>query len=183
MFGRFVPGANKSTNENQNPIKHSNIKTPAELRIQKEMTDIDIPKNVELIFPDKNNFLEFKSRIKIVDKDSYWYGATYDFLFKVSTNYPNEAPKIMCLTKIYHPNIDLKGNICLNILKQDWSPILGISVIIFGLLFLFYEPNTNSPLNLDAANVLRENESLFISNVKKTLQGKNVDGEDFPKLI
>ncbi len=38
---------------------------------------------------------------------------------------------------MFHPNIDLEGNICLNILREDWKPVLSISSIIYGLQFLF----------------------------------------------
>jgi ubiquitin-conjugating enzyme E2 M len=39
--------------------------------------------------------------------------------------------------QVFHPNIDLDGNICLNILREDWKPVLSISSIIYGLQFLF----------------------------------------------
>ena len=38
---------------------------------------------------------------------------------------------------MYHPNIDLEGNICLNILREDWKPVLSINSVIYGLSFLF----------------------------------------------
>lgn len=38
---------------------------------------------------------------------------------------------------MYHPNIDLEGKICLNILREDWKPVLSISSVIYGLQFLF----------------------------------------------
>ena len=51
-----------------------------------------------------------------------------------------------CL-QIYHPNIDLDGNVCLNILREEWKPVLNINHIIYGLQFLFSEPNPDDPLN------------------------------------
>ncbi len=39
--------------------------------------------------------------------------------------------------QVYHPNIDLEGNICLNILREDWKPVLNVSSVIIGLQFLF----------------------------------------------
>ena len=40
--------------------------------------------------------------------------------------------------EIYHPNINLEGKVCLNILREDWKPVLDINAVIYGLIFLFY---------------------------------------------
>ena len=186
-LGSFVPGGAPAKHSGaEGPAKHhlSGQKSPAELRIQGELTGMkDIPGNVQLIFPDPNKLLDFKVKIKVNDEDSLWHGATYEFSVSVPLTYPISPPVIKCLTKIYHPNIDLAGNVCLNILRKDWRPILGISVVIFGLLFLFVEPNPDDPLNLEASEIYRNNKSKFVENVKKSLKGKSVDGVDFPKLI
>lgn len=42
-----------------------------------------------------------------------------------------------CETLVYHPNIDLEGNVCLNILREDWKPVLAINAIVYGLQYLF----------------------------------------------
>lgn len=39
--------------------------------------------------------------------------------------------------QVFHPNIDLDGNICLNILREDWKPVLSINSVLYGLQFLF----------------------------------------------
>lgn len=39
--------------------------------------------------------------------------------------------------QVFHPNLDLEGKICLNILREDWKPVLSISSVIYGLQFLF----------------------------------------------
>lgn len=41
------------------------------------------------------------------------------------------------LPQVYHPNIDLEGNVCLNILREDWKPVLNINTIVYGLYHLF----------------------------------------------
>ena len=51
------------------------------------------------------------------------------------------------LVAVYHPNINLEGNVCLNILREDWKPVLDINAVIYGLIYLFYEPNPEDPLN------------------------------------
>ena len=45
--------------------------------------------------------------------------------------------QVKCETKVYHPNIDLDGNVCLNILREDWKPVLTINSIVYGLQYLF----------------------------------------------
>lgn len=55
----------------------------------------------------------------------------------MGANYPHEPPKVKCETKVYHPNIDLEGNVCLNILREDWKPVLTINSIVYGLQYLF----------------------------------------------
>ena len=101
----------------------------------------------------------------------------------ISTNYPYDPPKVKCMTQIYHPNIDLQGNVCLNILKDDWKPVLGINAVILGLIFLFIEPNPNDPLNHEAAALMRENPSKFKQNVRASLRGGSFEGYSYDKFI
>jgi ubiquitin-protein ligase len=58
---------------------------------------------------------------------------------------------LCCSLQIYHPNIDLEGHVCLNILRDEWKPIYDINTVIYGVIYLFYEPNANDPLNHEAA--------------------------------
>lgn len=58
-------------------------------------------------------------------------------MFQVGPNYPHEPPKVKCETPVYHPNIDLEGNVCLNILREDWKPVLTVNSIVYGLQYLF----------------------------------------------
>ena len=51
------------------------------------------------------------------------------------------------MLQIYHPNVDLEGNVCLNILREDWKPVLNLNSVMVGLQYLFLEPNADDPLN------------------------------------
>jgi len=75
------------------------------------------------------------------------------------------------------------GNVCLNILRDDWKPVLGINAVILGLIFLFIEPNPNDPLNHEAAALMRDNPAKFKQNVRKTLQGGSFEGNNYEKFI
>ena len=61
--------------------------------------------------------------------------------------------------------------------------MLGINAVILGLIFLFIEPNPNDPLNKEASELMRTNESSFRDKVRKSLKGGYIDGVHFPKLI
>lgn len=88
-----------------------------------------------------------------------WVGAKYTFSFQVPDNYPHTPPKVTCSPKIYHPNINYQGAVCLNILREDWKPVLDINAVIYGLIYLFYEPNPDDPLNREAADLFRNDKA------------------------
>jgi ubiquitin-conjugating enzyme E2 M len=89
--------------------------------------------------------------------------------------------------------------VCLNILKLDWSPVLSLSSIIFGLLLLFDEPNPEDPLNkgislrvgndcvhsavIDAAELLRRSPQLFLFQVQASMRGEILDGISFSSVF
>jgi len=85
-------------------------------------------------------------------------GTVYESLrFKISihfpSNYPFVAPVIRFETPCYHPNVDLHGNICLDILKDKWSAVYSVTTILLSLQSLLGEPNNDSPLNTEAADM------------------------------
>jgi len=90
-------------------------------------------------------------------KDSLWNGGKFNFKIEIPNDYPFNPPKIICRTKIFHPNIDENGNICLNILRADWKPMFTVTTIAFGLNELFESPNPKDPLNRDAG-IMMEND-------------------------
>ena len=61
-------------------------------------------------------------------------------------SYPMTPPKVRFLTKIYHPNIDKLGRICLDVLKDKWSPALQIRHVLLSIQALMSAPNPDDPL-------------------------------------
>lgn len=109
-------------------------------------------------------------------------GGKFSFAFNMPDSYPHDPPKVKCESPrpVYHPNIDLEGNVCLNILREDWNPVLTISSVVFGLQFLFLDPNPDDPLNKDAAKVLTSDPKQFQANVRRSLSGCYIGNTYFP---
>ncbi|KAI5474542.1 ubiquitin-conjugating enzyme E2 N [Pseudohyphozyma bogoriensis] len=72
--------------------------------------------------------------------------------------YPMSPPKVRFLTKVYHPNIDKLGRICLDILKDKWSPALQIRTVLLSIQALLSAPNPDDPLANDVASHWKSNE-------------------------
>ncbi|CDK25340.1 unnamed protein product [Kuraishia capsulata CBS 1993] len=68
-------------------------------------------------------------------------------------NYPYKAPTIKFISPMWHPNVDMSGNICLDILKEKWSAVYNVQTILLSLQSLLAEPNNKSPLNAQAADL------------------------------
>jgi len=174
-----IGGKKKSNGENGKGS--GKRRTPGEIRIQKDIAELDGGTVATIAFPNANDLTIFN--VSITPDTGYWNGATYTFLLEIPALYPHEPPKVTCKNKIFHPNINLEGNVCLNILREDWKPVLDINAVIYGLIYLFYEPNPDDPLNHDAAELFRKDISSFAYTVNRTLRGAYVGGEYFEKLL
>lgn len=72
---------------------------------------------------------------------------------------------------------------CLNILREDWKPVLNLNSVMVGLQYLFLEPNADDPLNKEAAEELRKNREQFLYNVKTSMRGGNIKGVTYNKVL
>jgi ubiquitin-conjugating enzyme E2 S len=74
----------------------------------------------------------------------------------LEAEFPAVPPKGYFITKIFHPNVSLKGEICVNTLKKDWKPELGIRHVLLTVKCLLINPNPESALNEEAGKLLLE---------------------------
>jgi len=153
----------------------------AQIRVQKDLTELDLPSTMKTQFPSPADLLNFT--LTITPDEGMYRGGAFQFSFVINTNYPHEPPKVKCTQKIYHPNVDLEGNVCLNILREDWKPVLNLNSVMVGLQYLFLEPNADDPLNKEAAEDLRKDRSTFLENVKTSLKGGRIKGETYDNVL
>jgi ubiquitin-protein ligase len=85
--------------------------------------------------------------------DSPYAGGVFKLSINFPTDYPFKPPMILFLTKIYHPNIHSNGAICLDILKDMWSPALTVSKTLLSISSLLTDPNPRDPLVPSAADL------------------------------
>uniref|UniRef100_A0A7S1KSU4 E2 ubiquitin-conjugating enzyme n=1 Tax=Percolomonas cosmopolitus TaxID=63605 RepID=A0A7S1KSU4_9EUKA len=116
--------------------------------------------------PHENNLRYFKVAIAGPSQSPYQGGVFRLELF-LPSDYPMSAPKVRFLTKIYHPNIDNVGRICMDVLKDKWSPALQIRTVLLSIQALLSAPNPDDPLANDVADHWKKDESGAIEKAKQ----------------
>mmetsp|Transcript_33685 Transcript_33685/g.85265 ORF Transcript_33685/g.85265 Transcript_33685/m.85265 type:complete len:187 (-) Transcript_33685:584-1144(-) len=162
--------AKKAAEDGVDGAHKPNKLSAGELRLQKDMAELNLPGNITINFPEgREKLMHFE--IMIRPDEGLYKGGKFLFDFNIPTGYPHDAPKVLCKTKVFHPNIDVEGKICLNILREDWKPVLSISSVIYGLQFLFLDPNPEDPLNKEAAQMFQDNPRQFETYVQRSIVG------------
>jgi ubiquitin-protein ligase len=117
------------------------------------------------------------SDMLVLQGDSPFQGGLFFLAIHFPTDYPFKPPKVNFTTRIYHPNINSNGSICLDILRDQWSPALTISkgtsltsgtknwwlttVVLLSICSMLTDPNPDDPLVPEIAHVYKTNRSKY----------------------
>jgi len=137
-------------------------------RLQKELQDLKENSEVKSfrnIIVDDTNLLHWQGTI-LPEKAPYNKGA-----FKIEINFPAEypykPPKINFKTKIYHPNIDEKGQVCLPVINpENWKPATKAAQVIQSLIGLVNDPEPEHPLRPELAEEFVKDKKKFLKNAE-----------------
>jgi peroxin-4 len=101
-------------------------------------------------------------------ESSPYAGGRFRLVIELGAEYPLSPPRVSFQTPIFHPNVDFKtGEVCLDVLKSDWSPAWGIATVCRAIVALLTSPNPDSPLNCDAGNLLRNNDVVGFNSLAR----------------
>ena len=103
------------------------------MRLKKEYENLkrNPLSNCQPYLIDDDDLFTWEAKIKGPENSPYENG-TFKLKMEFPTDYPFKPPKIVFITKIYHCNINSYGGICLDILKDNWSPALTIDKILLS---------------------------------------------------
>lgn len=135
-------------------------------RLNKELRDMqrDPPSNISAS-PEENNLYLWRATIMGPPGTPYENGV-FTLTVEFPTDYPFKPPKIRFKTQIYHPNITDKGHICLDILKNNWSPALTVMKVLLSISSLLSDPNPDDPLVPHIANQYKKNREAYNSTAR-----------------
>lgn len=150
----------------------------AKRRIEKELKEINDSSK-----KNKNDCLNQVYHVNpIIDSIYHWQAIIYgpsnspyeNGVFPINIDFPEDypfnPPKIVFKTKVFHPNISRNGNICIDILKNNWSPILSISKILLSISSLLVDPNPDDPLFVEAAKLYKSDPIKFNETARQWTQ-------------
>ena len=150
--------------------------------LKKQFKDLNKDDNLGLSVGliDENDFYKW-SVVLFGPQDTIYEGGYFKALLEFPYDYPNSPPKMKFLSQMFHPNIYPDGRVCISILhnpgndifneqekaEERWRPSLGAEQILISVISMLNDPNCNSPANIDAAVMLRNNPKEYEKKVRQ----------------
>ncbi|KNH09208.1 ubiquitin carrier protein [Perkinsela sp. CCAP 1560/4] len=138
-------------------------------RLLKEIKDAQSPQDSDSIALRciKEDMLCWEANIK-GSPDTPYDGASFLVKLNVPRDYPLAPPAAAFVSRIFHPNVHFStGEICLDILKTEWTPAWTLMSVCRAIHSLLVHPEASSPLNCDAGNLLRSGDTIAFDSVAR----------------
>ncbi|KAG6595545.1 Ubiquitin-conjugating enzyme E2 28, partial [Cucurbita argyrosperma subsp. sororia] len=146
------------------------LKIMASKRILKELKDLqkDPPTSCSA-GPVAEDMFHWQATI-MGPSDSPYSGGVFLVNIHFPPDYPFKPPKVAFRTKVFHPNINSNGSICLDILKEQWSPALTISKVLLSICSLLTDPNPDDPLVPEIAHMYKTDRAKYEASARSWTQ-------------
>jgi len=138
-------------------------------RLQSEYQQyIKDPNPFYSILPDNKNFLKWDILL-FGPTDTIFDGGIFNCQLEFPKDYPNKPPIFIFTNNLFHPNIYKDGKVCISILHEGvdqygyehiserWNPSHSANSVLMSFLSILSEPNFDSPANVDASKLWKEN--------------------------
>ena len=137
-------------------------------RIQKELTEFnkEEPEGFTAGPEDDSDMFKWVASLTGPEESPY-EGGTFNLTMEFPKDYPFKPPKVEFTTKVYHPNVKSTGTICLDILKDAWSPDISVSKILMAIQNLLINPNIDHPLEPEIAKQYTEDRARYEATAKE----------------
>lgn len=131
-------------------------------RIARELREMqtDAPGNCSAGPINEDNIYKWTGSI-IGPEGSPYAGGIFWLDVDFPVDYPFKPPRVTFTTKVFHPNVNANGGICLDILKEQWSPALSIGKVLLSISSLLTDPNPKDPLVPDIAHLYETDRAKF----------------------
>ncbi|KAL5601421.1 hypothetical protein BROUX41_002592 [Berkeleyomyces rouxiae] len=136
-------------------------------RINKELADLGRdPPSLCSAGPVGDDLFHWQATI-MGPADSPYADGVFFLVIHFPTDYPFKPPKVSFSTKIYHPNINSNGSICLDILRDQWSPALTISKVLLSICSMLTDPNPDDPLVPEIAHLYKTDRARYEATARE----------------
>jgi len=137
-------------------------------RLGKELNDMKASSLPSLrnIIVDETNIFSWTGAL--FPENPPYNKASFKIQIDFPAEYPFKPPKLTFKTKIYHPNVDEKGQVCLPITMADhWKPATKVEQVVNSLLALIHEPEPDHALRADIGEEFRKDKKKFLKNAEE----------------
>ena len=137
-------------------------------RIQKELTEFnkEPPEGFSAGPVDDSDMFKWEASITGPEESPFENG-TFQLSIEFPKDFPFKPPKVEFTTKVYHPNVKSTGTICLDILKDAWSPDITVSKLLLAIQNLLINPNIDHPLEPEIAELYKKDKNAYNEKAKE----------------